>query len=63
MRETKGLQAIIEKGHKFQSMVEEAHGVTIFDPLAAGNAIAFTLTMDITMKGQKRSTMGELCVY
>ncbi|SKC54517.1 nuclear transport factor 2 family protein [Ohtaekwangia koreensis] len=62
-KETKGLPAIIEKGKKFESMVEKSHQITISEPIVVGNAIAFILTMDITMKGQKRMTMSELCVY
>ena len=62
-KETKGLQAVIEKGHQFEAMVERTHGITVSDPLMAGNAIAFVLDMDITMKGQDRSKMNELCVY
>jgi hypothetical protein len=62
-KETKGLAAIIEKGKKFESMVEKSHEVTISEPIIAGNAIAFILTMDMTMKGQKRMKMSELCVY
>ena len=62
-KETKGLKAIIEKGDKFQSMVEKLHGLTVADPLIAGNAFACTLMMDITMKGQPRATWVELCVY
>jgi hypothetical protein len=62
-KETKGLPAIIEKGHKFQAIVEETHGLTISEPLLTASSIAFTLNMDITMKGGKRQNMGELCVY
>jgi hypothetical protein len=62
-KETKGLPAIIEKGHKFQAAVEETHGLTISDPLLATGTFAFTLNMDITMKGAKRQDMNELCVY
>jgi hypothetical protein len=62
-KETKGLPAILEKGHKFQEMIEEKHGLTISEPLIAANSIAFNLNMDITMKGGKREKMGELCVY
>lgn len=62
-KETKGLQAIMEKGKKFDSMVESMHSTAVSDPLVTGNVIAFTLTMDVTMKGQGRFTMGELCVY
>jgi len=35
-KETKGLRAIIEKGHKFESMVEKVHGCTASSPLIAG---------------------------
>lgn len=62
-KEVKGLDAIVEKGNKFQSMVEAVHGITVSEPLVAANAIAFTLTMDITMKGRPRAVIAELCVY
>lgn len=62
-KETKGLAAIIEKGKKFGAMVEETHGCNASDPLVAGNVIALSLNMDVTMKGQDRSTMSEICVY
>jgi SnoaL-like domain len=62
-KETHGLHAIIEKGHKFESMVEEAHSYVVSEPLIAGNSIAFTIRMDVTMKGQGRTVMDELCVY
>jgi hypothetical protein len=61
-KETKGLKGILEKGQKFQSMVDKVHGNTVSEPLVTGNSIAFTLSMDVTMQG-KRSTMSELCVY
>ena len=62
-KETKGLDAIIEKGHKFESMVEEMHGGSVSEPLVAGNTFAFVMSMDMTMKGQGRMNMSELCVY
>src|SRR5882724_5007242 len=62
-KETKGLDAIIKKGHKFEQMVGETHSVYVSTPLVANNSIAFTLSMDLTMKGKDRSTMSELCVY
>ena len=49
-KETKGLRAIIDKGHKFESMV-------------TGNAIALALTMDVTMKGRGRVKLEEICAY
>ncbi|MDP4128649.1 MAG: nuclear transport factor 2 family protein [Bacteroidota bacterium] len=62
-KETKGLPAIIEKGHAFEGMVEAVHGIKVSEPLVAGNSFAVHLEMDTTMKGHKRSTMSELCVY
>ena len=32
-------------------------------PFITGNAITFTLTMDIKMKGKDRMKMEEICVY
>jgi hypothetical protein len=62
-KETKGLKAILEKGKKFDSMVDTSHSVNLSDPIVAGNSFAFTLQMDITMKGKGRMNMTELCVY
>ena len=62
-KETKGLSAIKKKGDKFQSMVEQMHGLTVSDPIVASNSFACTMRMDITMKGKERMDMTELCVY
>lgn len=62
-KETQGLGAIIEKGHKFESLMEKVHGCSTSTPLVAGNAIAFTLTMDVTMKGRGRVKLEEICTY
>ena len=62
-KETKGLDAILKKGEKFKSLVEEIHGCGASDPIVAGNAIAMSINMDVTMKGKERSTMSEICLY
>jgi hypothetical protein len=62
-KETKGIDAIIEKSEKFNSMVEAFHGTTVGTPIVTGNVIAFTMELDATMKGRGREKMGELCVY
>ncbi len=62
-KETKGLPAILEKGRQFGAMVEAFHSATVSDPIVAGNAIAFSLNMDVTMKGRGRSTMSEIIAY
>jgi len=62
-KETRGLAAIIEKGHKFTAMVEQMHSLAVSDPIVADNSFACTMKMDATMKGQGRISMTELCVY
>jgi hypothetical protein len=62
-KETRGLEAIREKGRKFDAMVEKMHSIETSEPLVAGNSIAFTLTMDMTMKEKGRMKSPELCVY
>jgi hypothetical protein len=62
-KETKGLRAIMEKGKKWSAGVEQMHSISASKPTVAGNAIAMTLAMDITLKGRGRMKMEELCVY
>jgi len=62
-KETKGLDAIIAKGEKYDTMVEKLHKVTVSEPLIAGDSFAFVLGLDVTMKGQERMSSPELCVY
>jgi limonene-1,2-epoxide hydrolase len=62
-QETKGLAAILEKGKKFDAMVETMHALTVSEPLVATSSFACTMSMDVTMKGAGRMQMTELCVY
>ena len=62
-KETRGLNAILEKGKKYDTMVEKIHKVTVSEPLVAGDSFAFVLGLDVTMKGQPRMDSPELCVY
>ncbi len=62
-KETRGMNALIEKGKKFNAMVDEIHSITISDPLVVSNSFSCILNMDLTMKGQGRMAMKELCVY
>jgi hypothetical protein len=63
-KETKGLDKMLEKGEKFQSMIEATHGpVEISEPVVAENSFAFSMTMDVTLKEKGRMKMFELCVY
>lgn len=62
-KETRGLSAIVEKGRKFAAMVEQFHSTQVSEPLVVRNAFACTTRLDVTMKGQGRMTLTELCVY
>ncbi|HLP25013.1 MAG TPA: SnoaL-like domain-containing protein [Acidobacteriota bacterium] len=62
-KETRGLPAILEKGRKFNAMIETMHSLSVSEPLVATNSFACTMSMDVTMKGQGRMQMSELCVY
>ena len=62
-KETKGLDAIIEKSKKWDSMVKETHGITVSEPVVADNSFACTMRMNITMKDGSHWDMTELCVY
>ncbi|HZT01025.1 MAG TPA: nuclear transport factor 2 family protein [Steroidobacteraceae bacterium] len=62
-KETRGLPAILDKGRKWGAMVEEVHSCAASAPLVAGNAIALSLTMEVTMKGGGRMQLAEICVY
>jgi ketosteroid isomerase-like protein len=62
-KETHGLDAILEKGKKWSSMVEEYHGGQVSEPLVAGDSFAVTMIMSVTMKGSNRMDMTELCIY
>ncbi len=62
-KETTGLDAIKEKGEKWNEMTEEMHYLDVSDPVVAGNSFACTMRMDVTTKDQGRMDMTELCVY
>jgi len=49
------------KGHKFRVDGEKVHEVSASAPLVTGNAIAFALTMDVTMKGRGGVKLEEIC--
>ncbi len=62
-KETKGLNAILEKGSRFGAMIEQVHSVSVSDPLIAGSSFACAMKLDLTLKGHGRMTLDELCIY
>jgi len=57
-----GLAALKTKMTHFQQSIEEFHGMTISDPIVAGNFFALTWIVDATFKGRGRTTFEEVCV-
>lgn len=62
-QETRGLDAIVEKGRKFGALIEQVHAISISDPLVAGSAFVYAMQLDVTVKGHGRMSMDELCIY
>jgi len=62
-RETKGLDAIMEKGHKWSDMVQSVNKLEVSDPVIANSSFACTMHMDVTMKNKEHMDMTELCAY
>lgn len=59
----KGLDAIRAKGKAWGEAVEQMHGGSIGEPSVSGNWFSVPMSMDVTMKGQGRMQMEEMCLY
>src|SRR5436309_2347859 len=53
-QETRGLEAIQEKGEKWGSMVTKSYSMKVSEPLIGNNSFALTIDMDVEMQGGKR---------
>jgi hypothetical protein len=62
-KETRGLNAILEKGQRFSAMIEQVHSLAVSDPLVAGSSFACAMQLDLTIKGHGRMRLDELCIY
>ena len=62
-KETKGKQAIKEKGKKWDDMVAAVLDIEVSDAIVATNSFACTMRMHVTMKEKGEMDMTELCVY
>lgn len=59
----KGLDAIRAKGKAWGEAVEEMHGGSVGEPSVSGSWFSVPMSMDVTMKGQGRMQMEEMCLY
>ena len=62
-KETKGRKAIIAKGRNFSAGIEKVYSLKVSEPIVADDSFACTMSIDMTMKGQGRMKMSEVCVY
>ena len=60
---TKGIEGILEKGRQFASIIEQVHSHEVSEPIVSPGAFACSMAIDVTMKGQGRMQMSEICVY
>jgi hypothetical protein len=58
-----GKDKIIEKGHQFQTMIEQVHSSSISEPNIAGDFFSIAILFDVTLKGMGRVNMDEIAVY
>lgn len=59
----RGLEAIRQKGKAFEQTYQQIHGVTLSDPLVAGEFFSIVMGLDATWKQGGRYAMEEICVY
>ena len=62
-KEIQGMQAVRDKAQLFISHVENFFGHRISEPVVAGDYFAISWETDLQMKGEKRKTNSELCLY
>ena len=58
-----GMEAIHEKGKKWNESLEEMHGGSTEQPIVGGDFFARRMTMDFTPKDGPRTNMEEIAVY
>jgi ketosteroid isomerase-like protein len=59
----KGLDAMRAKSKAWMEAVEEMHGGSVGEPSVSGNWFSVPMSLDVTMKGQPRMQMEEMCLY
>lgn len=63
-RITEGINAVHEKGEKFNEMVEAVHKNEISDPVVGGNYFSFAMNSVMVFKGNPTPVdMNEICVF
>lgn len=58
-----GLDAIREKGRKWEESIVEVHGGSVSDPVVADGWFSVAMAIDATYKDMGRVAMKEICVY
>jgi hypothetical protein len=59
----RGRAALREKSKQFEASLEAIHGITVSDPVVAGNYFSCAMTLDMTQKGSARTQFSEICVF
>lgn len=59
----RGLTAILQKERQMQAAIVETHGITVSNPVVAGNFFSASMHFDLTLHGRGRVQLNELGVY
>lgn len=63
-RTVQGMEALAQKGKKFQEMTEKIHKSEVSDPVVAENFFSCSMKLNMTMKGMPGPIdMDEVCIY
>jgi hypothetical protein len=63
LQTVEGMEAIREKGKKFNESIEEMHGGYSTAPVVGGSFFSLAMGIDCTMKGMGRQKMDEIALY
>jgi|SRR5436190_16262128 len=63
LRTVSGMDQIKKKGKEWNEAVQEVHSGYSSEPQIAGNHFTVAMGMEVTLKGQPRMKMDEICLY
>jgi hypothetical protein len=63
VKEMRGISRIREKALQFNAMIEKRDGVSVSEPLIAGNFFTVLMKMNVEFRGGSRTVLEELCMY
>jgi hypothetical protein len=63
LKTVKGMDQIKKKGKEWNEAVQEVHSGYSSEPQVAGTHFTVAMGMEVTLKGQPRTKLDEICLY